>query len=206
MFCGKCGNEIKEGENFCSKCGTKVNNPAPSVDEETENTSDEQLKKDMKKYTKIVLIGIPVIVIALLGLSFWITNASKPSADITKPSIKVETEEEKQARIKEQENNDKVEKIITEWAEYVRNSNKGSVKYKSHKKYTTANNGKIIYMIIYDTGSKYSEYRQLVAIDENLTEIKGTTKLYYYTYLSDGRAGANDEQKLKWEAEQLWGI
>ena len=24
MFCNKCGNEIKEGENFCAKCGNKV--------------------------------------------------------------------------------------------------------------------------------------------------------------------------------------
>ena len=25
MNCKKCGNEIKEGENFCSKCGKAVN-------------------------------------------------------------------------------------------------------------------------------------------------------------------------------------
>ncbi len=25
MYCNKCGNEVKEGEQFCQKCGSKVN-------------------------------------------------------------------------------------------------------------------------------------------------------------------------------------
>ncbi|MCR5596949.1 MAG: zinc-ribbon domain-containing protein [Lachnospiraceae bacterium] len=26
MFCGKCGNQMKEGDQFCGKCGTKNTN------------------------------------------------------------------------------------------------------------------------------------------------------------------------------------
>ena len=34
MFCEKCGNELKNDENFCSKCGQKVNVPTNAIKSE----------------------------------------------------------------------------------------------------------------------------------------------------------------------------
>ena len=125
-------------------------------------------------------------------------------------NIELATQEEKQKqqeeRQKKQEEENKIKDIIKEWAKHVRDANEGSVSYKSHSKYATSDNGKIIYQIVYDTGSKYSEYRQLVALGSDLSDIKGTTKLYYFTYLSNGSPGASGEKEMKWEAEKLWGI
>lgn len=34
MKCKKCGNEIKEGNNFCTKCGTKIEKEKNIINEE----------------------------------------------------------------------------------------------------------------------------------------------------------------------------
>ena len=31
-FCGRCGNELREGANFCPKCGTPVGSTIVAVD------------------------------------------------------------------------------------------------------------------------------------------------------------------------------
>lgn len=120
----------------------------------------------------------------------------------TEEEIEKQQEEER----KKQEEDNRVKEIIKEWAEYVRDANEGEVSYKSSRKYDVAEDGKQIYLIIYDTGSEYLEYRQLVAFNEELTNITGTTKLYEFTYISSGSAGANQEKEMLWEAEKLWGI
>lgn len=123
---------------------------------------------------------------------------------ITKTPEQIEEEEKEKQR--QQEKVAKIKQIIQEWAKNVEDVNKGSVSYRSHNKYATTDEGKEIYMIIYDTSSKYTKYRQLVALDEDLTTVKGTTKLYTFTYLSDGSEGSNQEKEMKWEARQKWGI
>lgn len=214
MFCSKCGKEIEQDMQFCIHCGNKVSFPSSTENRENKVDLSSSTKKSNSKVKKIVkielIVFLSVIVISVIGA----LSSSVKQKDISKENLNanssIETEEEKQKRLleeqKRKEEEEKISTVIKNWASYVRDANQGSVKYKSHKKYATANDGKIIYMVVYDTGSKYSEYRQLVAIDENLTEIKETTKLYYYTYLSDGRAGSNQEQELKWEAEKIWGI
>lgn len=202
MFCSKCGKEIEKDMQFCNNCGNKVETSGST------NKSNSKVKK-IVKIELIVFLSFIFFIAVMIAFSSSV-NQKNISKENSNSNISIETEEEKQKRLlkeqKRKEEEEKISNIIKDWASIVRDSNQGSVKYKSHRKYATANDGKIIYMIVYDTGSKYSEYRQLVAIDENLTEIKGTTKLYYYTYLSDGRPGSNQEQELKWEAEKNWGI
>ncbi len=215
MFCSKCGKEIEKDMQFCIHCGNKVSFPSSIENWESKVEISNSTKKSnsrVKKIVKIELIvfGVFIAFIAVMIAFSSSANRKNTSKENLSSNSSIETEEEKQKRLleeqKRKEEEEKISNIIKDWASIVRDSNQGSVKYKSHRKYATANDGKIIYMIVYDTGSKYSEYRQLVAIDENLTEIKGTTKLYYYTYLSDGRPGSNQEQELKWEAEKNWGI
>ena len=213
MFCSKCGKKIEQDMQFCIHCGNKVNFPSSTESYENKvdlSSSTKKSNSKVKKIVKIELIIFLLFIIFIVVIIAFNSSSNRHSIDVTTSNVNVETEEEKQKRLleeqKRKEKEEKISNIIKDWASIVRDSNQGSVKYKSHKKYATANDGKIIYMLIYDTGSKYSEYKQLVAIDENLTEIKGTTKLYYYTYLSDGRPGSNQEQELKWEAEKNWGI
>lgn len=214
MFCSKCGKEIEQDMQFCIHCGNKVSFPSSTENCENKVNLSSSTKKSNSKVKKIVKIELIVFLSVIVIAVIVALSSSVKQKDISKENLNanssIETEEEKQKKLleeqKRKEEKEKVSSIIEKWASTVRDANQGSVKYKSHNKYATTNNGKIIYMVVYDTGSKYSEYRQLVAIDENLTEIKGTTKLYYYTYLSDGRPGSNQEQELKWEAEKLWGI
>lgn len=215
MFCSKCGKEIEQDMQFCIHCGNKVSFPSSTENRENKVNLSSSTKKSNSKVNKIVkmeliVFGVFIAFISVMIARNSLVNQAKTAKENLSSNSSIETEAEKQKRLleeqKRKEEEEKISNIIKDWASIVRDSNQGSVKYKSHRKYATANDGKIIYMIVYDTGSKYSEYRQLVAIDENLTEIKGTTKLYYYTYLSDGRPGSNQEQELKWEAEKLWGI
>ena len=215
MFCSKCGKEIEKDMQFCIHCGNKVSFPSSTENCESKVEISSSTKKSNSRVKKIVKIELIVFLLFILFIAVIISFSSSANRkNISKENLSsnssIETEEEKQKRLleeqKRKEEEEKISNIIKDWASIVRDLNQGSVKYKSHRKYATANDGKIIYMIVYDTGSKYSEYRQLVAIDNNLTEIKGTTKLYYYTYLSGGRPGSNQEQELKWEAEKNWGI
>ncbi len=131
----------------------------------------------------------------------------KRGTDISiKASTKEEIEAQKEAQRKEKEKNNRIESIIKQWADYVRDANNGNCKYESSRKYDTTDDGKSIYLIIYDTGSQYIEYRQLVAFNKDLTEITSTTKLYTFSYLSNGKEGANQQDQMEWEAEKLWGI
>lgn len=61
MFCEKCGNEIKEGEQFCSKCGTKV-------DLEKENSNNNFIKniQNKIKWKNLLIISLCVLVVSLI--------------------------------------------------------------------------------------------------------------------------------------------
>ena len=67
MFCGNCGNEIKEGEKFCSSCGTPV--PAEEAIKETaksaEQPADAAVAEPKKKKRKGGLIAL-ILVLAVL--------------------------------------------------------------------------------------------------------------------------------------------
>ena len=68
MFCGNCGNEIKEGEKFCSSCGTPV--PAEEAIKETaksaEQPADAAVAEPKKKKRKGGLIAL-ILVLAVLA-------------------------------------------------------------------------------------------------------------------------------------------
>lgn len=60
MYCSKCGNEIKDGEEFCSKCGNSLNS------RDTKNVSN-------KKIQRIVIATIAIIIatgIAIASISY----------------------------------------------------------------------------------------------------------------------------------------
>ena len=70
MNCKKCGNEIKEGENFCSKCGQKVTiNPNKDLE-------DEISKKGKRLRIKLsyFIIGILLIIIIVGTIFIFISN------------------------------------------------------------------------------------------------------------------------------------
>ena len=71
-ICSKCGNELFEEDSFCGKCGEYINDVKVNS-----NTNKKSEKVAIKKYIMIILIGTPVLAIALLVLSFWITNTSR---------------------------------------------------------------------------------------------------------------------------------
>ena len=70
MNCKKCGNEIKEGENFCSKCCQKVTiNPNKDLE-------DEISKKGKRLRIKLsnFIIGILLIIIIVGTIFIFISN------------------------------------------------------------------------------------------------------------------------------------
>lgn len=85
MFCSKCGNELKDGEQFCSKCGTKAGTTGNTVNF---NISTEDMKNkavDMKENlitgvadlgkNKVLILGN--IALLILSLIFSFTDIFK---------------------------------------------------------------------------------------------------------------------------------
>ncbi len=64
MKCKKCGNEIKEGNNFCTKCGTKIEKEKNIINEEKREVKKEDLK--LSKKEKIVLAIIILFTIIFM--------------------------------------------------------------------------------------------------------------------------------------------
>ncbi len=59
MFCSKCGNEIKETEQFCSKCGAPVGGKGKNT-----------------KSTKVIIIAI-ICILAVIAVAFFMTRNNK---------------------------------------------------------------------------------------------------------------------------------
>ena len=80
MYCSKCGNEIKDGEEFCAKCGK-------STHISTENNETTTFIRQGSNVTRFVLgiisclawylpiIGFPV---SIIGLIFSVRENKKP--------------------------------------------------------------------------------------------------------------------------------
>ena len=80
MYCSKCGNEIKDGEDFCPKCGK-------STHISTENNTNGSSIRDGSNVTGFVLgiisclawflpiVGFPV---SIIGLIFSVKENKKP--------------------------------------------------------------------------------------------------------------------------------
>lgn len=79
MYCSKCGNEIKEEEQFCSKCGNKIEENVKKngrklddfktkIIEETENKNNINRKIDFKQLKNNKVLIVLAIVVALILL------------------------------------------------------------------------------------------------------------------------------------------
>lgn len=55
MFCSKCGNELKDGEQFCSKCGTKAGTTGNTVNF---NISTEDMKNKAVEMKENLITGV----------------------------------------------------------------------------------------------------------------------------------------------------
>lgn len=123
--------------------------------------------------------------------------------------INVYTKEYKEKAQIEQAERQKVSDLIQQWVGYVINVNQGSFRYGSYSDYGTAKNGQKIYKITYDIGYHSSDekrcYYQLVSLDTNSSKITNSTKLYYFAFYK-GKEIVEDNDKMKWEAKQIWGI
>lgn len=66
MFCTKCGNEIKEGEQFCTNCGTKIG--------EEDAMNQEVTTETKKKKSPILIIGIVAVIAVVAVISVFAVN------------------------------------------------------------------------------------------------------------------------------------
>jgi len=77
MFCGNCGNEIKDGVSFCGKCGMKVQAKVADKTEESSIDNEENVKVNDKNLNGQSTVAIPKenkkvtvsdIIIGLIGI------------------------------------------------------------------------------------------------------------------------------------------
>lgn len=71
MICNKCGNEIKENENFCSKCGNKIERQESKLNYETKSDN-----KDKKGKRKIIIVGIIILAVIIIVLAYTLISNS----------------------------------------------------------------------------------------------------------------------------------
>lgn len=64
MFCGKCGKQIPDEDEFCMYCGSKI-----------ETTNEILITKTKKANKKVLFILIPIIIILVIGLVFLLKNS-----------------------------------------------------------------------------------------------------------------------------------
>ena len=172
----------------------------------------EKEKKKVKWWQDlIVIILVPVIILCIGGIINFIYDKKNDRVEVKYDnSSKVENKiDNKLNNKKDSENESKIEKLIKQQAEYVRDLNKGTVKYDSYTTYATTDKGEKIYKINY-TSSYNKEaytvkYYQLVSLDKDLTTIEKIGSLYKSTY-AYGKEVTNDNDQLEWEAHKIWGI
>lgn len=70
MYCEKCGNEIKDNEQFCEKCGTKVNKILKTREDEMQNNAEKNNTKKPKIKIKLWYIIIIILVILAIYIAF----------------------------------------------------------------------------------------------------------------------------------------
>lgn len=89
MFCAKCGNSLKDGENFCNNCGNKVENNLFSNDEGLYN-KEENITNTLK-----VFMNLTIAIIILLTVSFALR--STPEKTVKKYAKAMENNDIKKA-------------------------------------------------------------------------------------------------------------
>lgn len=220
MYCRNYGSEIPEGAKFCGKCGTKIENEntkeIPTNQSQNYNNSHAYSKKTTKisfgSWLVIILVITFIIVLALVGMVYMIDTSNKKSFvdnsnSATEP---LETEEQKQEKLKQQEKKAKIDNAIKSFAEYVRQSNDGKMKYDKYTTYKTTSDGTTIYKLKYTTSINYSHieryYYQFVSLDSNNVEVLKSTKLYPFELqkIGDKQEEYGDTYAMEYEIETLW--
>lgn len=69
MYCKKCGNELREGEEVCLKCGQKVR------ESEKPETTDQTVKKGKVKKNRIILAAVVVCILGIMGWFYYQLNS-----------------------------------------------------------------------------------------------------------------------------------
>lgn len=72
MYCDKCGNEIKEGEEFCNKCGNSIENE--KKEEVSNSNQHSNNSENILKSKKVLILSIIVFIISGIGSSIFGTN------------------------------------------------------------------------------------------------------------------------------------
>ena len=73
MLCPKCHSLLTKGAKYCDICGTRISQEDIQVEEVGSRVKNrEKHKKEVRKKTKIIILGIIalVVVIAMLGFIF----------------------------------------------------------------------------------------------------------------------------------------
>lgn len=122
----------------------------------------------------------------------------------TEIKVSVKTQEELKKQKEQEQNKSKIEKVIENWAEEVRQKNSGELKYDFYTTYRTTSDGTTVYRIKYSTSRSEIYYYQLVSLDSNYDRINKATKLYRVSnYSSIGES--MDTYKFEYEYESIWG-
>lgn len=73
MFCGKCGNEIKDGSLFCPKCGNKISQTNFDYNHQNTKVKDKSRTKKIIKKILITVLVLALIIPAIgTGVSFYL--------------------------------------------------------------------------------------------------------------------------------------
>ena len=77
MLCPKCHSLLTKGAKYCDICGTRISQEDIQVEEVGSRVKNrEKHKKEVRKKTKIIILGIIalVVVIAMLGFILFFKN------------------------------------------------------------------------------------------------------------------------------------
>lgn len=95
MFCANCGKELKEGVKFCIHCGKAT--VEDNVTEKIEESYDLEVNKTKKSSTKIVIIGLILVMVLLIGGIYYAEAVWGPNAQYKNALALIEDEEYEEA-------------------------------------------------------------------------------------------------------------
>ena len=111
MICGNCHKQIDENSITCPECGVTLKTVRPEVQNViieqpvvNQLIAEEHKDKKTKKDKKTILITISIIFFALsittIAIAYFMPETSKDKIEVPIPSIKPQTTEEKEEKIK----------------------------------------------------------------------------------------------------------
>lgn len=230
-ICKKCGAKLEVDEKFCGKCGKEVNDTIKinfkgliigfsifmiiiigiAFFTRPKKVEVPNLIGTTVEETREILDNLNLrLSLSSCGNEQEIiaTQSYEKGKTVTEGTIiSVKTKDKSHEENEQQKARAKVEEAIKSFANSVRNSNGGSVKYSRYSKYGTSSKGENIYKIEYDTNSNSGSYKQyyyqLVSLSDDGEDVKKSTKLYYFSFVY-GEEATGQKNELEWEAEKIW--